>query len=63
MTPRVASRSRYLSNDFPEGTRGHDPVVRDGNVITAAVCPNAVQSTGLPDTTVPPINTLVETLG
>ena len=53
----------YLSNDFPEGTRGHDPVVRDGNIITAAVCPNAVQSTGLPDTTVPLINKLVETLG
>lgn len=53
----------YLSNDFPEGTRGRDPVVRDGNIITAAVCPNAVQSTGLPDTTVPLINKLVETLG
>jgi len=53
----------YPSNDFPEGTRGRDPVVRDGNIITAAFCPNSVLPTGQSDTTVAMIKKLIESLG
>jgi putative intracellular protease/amidase len=47
---------------FPEGVRSDDPVVRDGNIITSATCPNAASS-DRPDTTVPLIKTLIEALG
>jgi len=47
---------------FPEGIHSQDPVVRDGDVITAAICPNAA-SEARPDTTVPLIKKLIEALG
>jgi putative intracellular protease/amidase len=48
---------------FPEGTHSEDPVVQDGTIITAAICPNAARGSGLPDTTVPLIKKLIEALG
>ncbi len=47
---------------FPEGIGSDDHVVRDGNIITGAICPNAA-SPDQPDTTVLLIKKLIETLG